>query len=107
MTASWSIAVRLRFFSLPFLLVALCAVAVPSRAANPKVTLQIDKATVVEAVDRLSKAAGVPLDLSGDVPKGTEQATFEWKEATFAEAMRQVCEKFLLLPQRGQNGGYV
>src|SRR5262249_12446416 len=100
-----------RFFLLIGLLVLLTAAGLPAAATNPKVSLQVENATAAEAAAALSKAARVPGGLglpvtppARDRERLQERGTFDWREATFAGALRQLCERYDLVPGRGPSG---
>src|SRR5688572_21367228 len=88
------------------LVLALALCCASARAANPKVTLRLENVTAAEAIEQLSSASAVFLELSGEVPKGPERASFDWKDVTLATAMRQLCERFKIQPRRRWEGGY-
>lgn len=97
---------RFRVISPLCLAAALTCCGLSARAANPKVSLKIENVTAEEAVARLSAAAGVPLQIQGQVPKGAERATFDWTEVPLGTAMRQLCERFQVQPRKRWEGGY-
>jgi len=102
---------------LPLLLslVALAA-AVRAGADNPRITLRLERATVAEIAAALSKAAGVPVSLYGEVQDPGEQppaieglerkTSVDWKALPLADALRDLCKKYPLQPTRSQGGGY-
>lgn len=78
-----------------------------SRADNPRVTLTPGTYTAAEAVDTLSRASGVPLQLSVPAPRPgqpisesqrllQEPQKLEWQEMAFARALRLICERYKL-----------
>jgi hypothetical protein len=69
----------------------LCA---PAWAENPRISLKVENATAAEAVAQLSKAAGIPIDISSRQPGEEERASFDWTNTTFARALRQLCERY-------------
>src|SRR5262245_62152683 len=89
-----------------FLLVvlALAGPRRPARPENPKPSLKLENVTAVEAVAALSKAAGIPVEIL-PLPAGGPEAlpaelhknvSFDWSSATFAAALRQLCERYSL-----------
>lgn len=101
-----------------WILVGLCLAmaALPVRGAGGPVTLSLDNVTAAEAVEALGKAAGVPVQLApgnrgegGKAPGGqdrAERASFSWAGLSFGKALRQVCQKYGLMPNRA-SGAYV
>ena len=99
------------------ILLLLTAVAVPAFAANPIVKMHLEEANASEAAKALAKAADVEVELYTDqFPPGAprpkvaqleERYTFSWQNISFARALRQLCQKFSLMPGRKQGGGYV
>src|SRR5689334_15478997 len=102
----------------PSLLALLLFAGIPltARAANPRVSLKVEKATAREAAAALSKASGVPLEirpyptLPGRtlpmLPDLNERATFDWTDVTFARALRDLSERYHL-GGRASAGGWV
>lgn len=93
---------------------AAIALVLPSQAANPKITLSLTGATAEEAVARLAKAADVPVQLHN--PDGSPAARqqqdavlmqrqdFDWKNVTFAAALRDLTKRYSLRPGKRSNG---
>lgn len=99
---------RLRVLG-PLLLLAALACR-PAAAVNPKLMLKLQDVPVAEAVKQLSQASGVSVTLNessgqrgGNAPRDQKQS-FDWNGVTFANALRQVCAKYLLQPNRGPVG---
>jgi len=93
------------------LLVLVVAAARPAAAANPKLMLKLQDVSVAEAVRQLSQASGVSVTLHD--PPGNQRGanaardqklSFDWNGVSFANALRQVCDKYLLQPNRGPVG---
>ena len=88
----------------------------PARAANPKLTLTVQNATLAQAVEALGRAAGVKLTAyqPGARPNAPEvapapatnepRASFEWKGSTLARAMRDIAAQFHVRPGRTPDG---
>lgn len=82
----------------------------PAAAANPKLMLKLQDVSAAEAVKQLSQAAGVSVTLHEPAgqqaanPARDQKLSFDWNGVTFANALRQVCDKFLLQPNRGPVG---
>ncbi len=74
----------------------------PARADNPKIALKIQDAPLSEALKKLGEASGIPLDLSAG-HLASERVTFDWSNATLGRALRDLCARFNLQPNR--NGG--
>src|SRR5262249_6410510 len=100
-----------RLFLLPGFAALLLTAILPARAENPKVSLKVEGATAAEAAAALGQAARIPIELS--LPPTTparererllERDTFDWRAATFAAALRQLCERYDLAPGRGPSG---
>jgi len=100
---------RQRVLGLLLLLAALASR--PAAAANPKLMVKLQDVPVAEAVKQLSQASGVSVTLHD--PPGQpgaanavreQKQSFDWNGITFANALRQVCEKYLLQPNRGPVG---
>lgn len=93
---------------LSFLALVLALLVAPAAAENPKVSLKVQNATAMEAAEQLSKAASVKLEVrAGRAQGGVEdRASFNWSSATFARALRELCEKFGLRPNRRPDGAY-
>ncbi len=94
------------------------ALAIPTRADNPKLAIKVEKATAAEAAAALSKAAGVRVRLffqpeapnakpAEEPPEYRERSDFDWTGVTFARALRQLCEKYGLRPWRQPGGDYL
>src|SRR5437870_4442617 len=90
-----------------FLLPALATLALPAAAANPRISLKVENATCAEAAAALGKAAGIPVELyrppqqeGAPAPKPNpvldEKASFDWTNIRFAQALRQLCERYHL-----------
>jgi len=90
-----------------WLMVGLMLAAVaPAEAANPKITLKLDNVRLDEAVKQLATASGVTLSLpEGNRPgRGEMASSFDWKDITFAKALRELCVRFMLQPNRNASG---
>jgi hypothetical protein len=99
---------RLHVFGSLLLLAAVTAR--PAAAANPKLMLKLQDVPVAEAVKQLSQASGVsvilndPSNQRGGNAQRDQKQSFDWNGVTFANALRQVCTKYLLQPNRGPVG---
>lgn len=100
---------RLRTLASLFVLAAV--VSRPAAAANPKLKLKLQDVSVAEAVKQLSEASGVSVTLhdppgqqGGGNAARDQKLSFDWNGVTFANALRQVCEKYLMQPNRGPVG---
>jgi hypothetical protein len=91
---------KLKWMGLILLVAAACAAWGESR----RVSVKLERVAPQEAVRRLSEAAGVPLELAPPAPEGS--LSFDWKDVTFAEALRQLCAKATLRVSR-KAGGFV
>src|SRR5438874_2296388 len=108
---------RSRVLPLLIVVATLLTLAAPCRADNPPVSLKVENATCAEATAQLSKAAGVSVQLyTTNLPPGAQvqpnpdlekKASFDWSHATFAQALRQLCEHYNLRPGRQMGGGYL
>lgn len=82
----------------------------PVQAANPKITLSLQNVTASEAVRKLAEAAGVSVSLHDAARAGAgrngapETASFQWKDVTFANALRELARQFMLQPNRSGSG---
>ncbi len=93
------------------------AIAAPALAANPILKVHLEEANALEAAKALAKAADVEVDLYTEqippgaqrpkVPQLEERYSFSWNNISFARALRQLCQKYNLMPGRKQGGGYV
>src|SRR5690242_5413998 len=88
----------------------LAVIQTPARAANPKVSLKVENATAAEAANALSQASGIAVELASSpggalVPAPDQKASFDWTGVPFARALRQLCEQYVLLPNR-RGAGY-
>lgn len=87
------------------LIVAVCPAA---RGQNPRITLRLDNVSPEQAVAALAKTSGIPVQLQID-PRQTDwlpqsRVSFNWRSVTFAEALRQIADRFRLEPtQRAPN----
>lgn len=86
--------------------------ALPAPAQTRRVTLKLDQVTEDTAVRKLGEAAGYSLDVAVPLippaavkPATPERASFEWKGVPFADALRQLCARYNLMPTR-RPGGY-
>ena len=81
----------------------------PVRAENPKVSLKVKDATFSQAMETLSAASGLKLELArrpqrpeevaDPLPPGLEaRASFDWTDTRFATALRQLCTRYNLTP---------
>lgn len=97
-----------------FGLAVLSLACVRGHAEQARVTVKLRGVTAAEAVKALVEKTGAPVRLySADLPPnrpvdGAElrRADFDWSGLTFAQALRQVCERYQLRPSRGV-GGYL
>lgn len=91
---------------------ALCFLAPgEAHAQNPKLTLKLSEVTCQEALEALSKAAGTMVQLYEPTlppnfprrppnPVLAERASFNWEGVTFANALRALCARYHLRPNR-------
>lgn len=95
--------------------VMVLTLSAPVRADNPRVALKLESATFAEAAAALSKASGLTLELHRRVQGGApapppaileERSSFNWADVRFAQALRELCERYELNPSR-QADGYV
>src|SRR5262249_31614507 len=95
--------------------VALGALAAPGAAQNPRLSLKLENLTAADAAARLGEAAGVSLNLAGGGQAGApapgaarlqERASFDWTGVTFAQALRQLCERYGLRVGFRNSAGY-
>ncbi len=86
-----------------------------ARAQNPKVTLKLSEVTCQEALEALSKATGAMVQLYEPTlppnfprrplnPVLAERASFNWEGVTFANALRALCARYNLRPNRRGSG---
>ncbi|HEU4753867.1 MAG TPA: hypothetical protein VFU47_12235, partial [Armatimonadota bacterium] len=91
------------------LVAVLAGLAGPAAGAdNPRVSLKVQDATAVEAADQLGKAAGLEIRAAQPPQDGNrpQRASFDWSATTLGRAMRELCDRFGLRPNRQVNGGY-
>ncbi|MFN3648334.1 MAG: hypothetical protein ACK47B_02035 [Armatimonadota bacterium] len=76
-------------------------------AEAARLGIRVENATAPEAIRRLSEASGVRLTLPAyaqplGMPQGAlaERASFDWSAATFNRALRELCARYGLRPQR-------
>jgi hypothetical protein len=86
--------------------------ALPGLGVNPRVSLRVENATASEAGAALGRAAGVWVEVVRPAGEGKglilqERATFDWDDATFGQALRQLCERYGLHPTSHPGGGYL
>ena len=99
----------------PLVLLLSAALVRSAGAANPKITLNLEAVTAREAVAALSKAAGIPIQFYTPPPgiplqpqpALEEKATFDWKAVPFAQALRQLAQKYHLTPQPIPGPAYI
>ena len=90
-------------------IVALAMCCGAARAENPQVSLKLENVTVAQACQRLQEAAHITVE-PGNIAVGDNtmvKASFNWTDTSFAGALRQLCQKFSLRPQKKAEGGYV
>src|SRR5205085_6394518 len=93
-----------------WLSILVLALALPARAQNPRLSLRLEKVTAAEAADRLAAAAGVRVDLPAARQPGggtaglQERTDFDWRDATLARALRELCERCSLASYRSVTG---
>src|SRR5262245_47947934 len=85
-------------------------------AENPRISLKVENANLMEAAAALSQAAGTRVEYyTPELAAGgravlpwalEEKASFDWTDATLARALRQLCEKYSLRPNQRPGGGY-
>ncbi|HTE18725.1 MAG TPA: hypothetical protein VK689_10140, partial [Armatimonadota bacterium] len=102
--------------SIVFMLVA-AALLAPARARGSRLNLKLDQVTCQEAALALQRASGVAIEIQpweySDIPGAVdpplvplaERASFDWSASTFAEAFRQLADRYRLRPQP-QRGGF-
>ena len=85
---------------------------------NPRISLDLKGVSALEAVAALSEAADIPVRLpldsklakirgvGGTPPNLLERAEFCWVEHTFAQAVRDLCERYQLLASQYVDGHY-
>lgn len=71
----------------------------PARADNPKVAVKVQDVPLGEALKKLTEATGIPIDLSAG-HLAAERVTFDWSSATLGRALRDLCARFNLQPNR-------
>jgi hypothetical protein len=95
-----------------WLLILLAGAPRALRADNPRVSVQLENATVAEAAAALTRAAGIPVELDpalAGAPAAAALAAkgrFSWKNVSFGDALRDLCERCGLRPDR-RTGGYL
>lgn len=83
----------------------------PAPADNPKLTLNVQDATAMQAAAQLSRASGVPVQIQmPNLPTGVslpstyraleEKASFKWNGVTFATALRELKARYRLQVSR-------
>jgi len=96
-----------------FTALASWVVAGPAHAENPKISLNLEEVTAVEAAAALSNAARVPLDFPGYQPsirqsrqyeQLKERASWRWQDVTLARALRELAERYSLSVTRSGQG---
>ena len=96
-------------------LLFLLALATPGLALNPKITRTLDRVTAAEAAAILTETTGVSVrvqKLFGPPPPAAavqrleEQASFDWRGKTLADALRDLADRYGLHVQRA-GGGYL
>ena len=81
--------------------------APPARAENPKVSLKLENVTAAEAIAALAKASKAALSLSGSGGRLAKKSSFDWQGVSLARAMRELCRRYQLRPNRDyRSGGY-
>lgn len=78
----------------------------PAYADNPKISLKIQDMPASEVVKKLSEATGQPIELSANT-LAMEKMTFDWSSATLGRALRDLCTKLNLQPNKKPGGGYM
>lgn len=107
----------MRRVSALLLLLIAAALVVPVAASAPHLSLKLEKVTCQEAVLALQRASGVPIELkpweSSGIPGAIEpsnqtleeRASFDWSNASFARAFRELADRYRLRPEP-QRGGF-
>ncbi len=107
---------RLASHLIQLVVVGLLAASVTTATAhNPRIDLKLENVTLRETVERLSSASGVPVTLPGDSEadpaapgaQAEPKASFDWRGASFATALRELCARFQLTPNRNPAGYFL
>ena len=76
-----------------------------AQAENPKISLKVVDMPTGEVIKKLSEAVGQPIELSAG-HLAPEKVTFDWSSATLGRALRDLCNKHNLQPNKKPGGGY-
>lgn len=102
-----------------WLMVLLLGVLAPGWGQSPKVSLRLEEVTCREAAAALSLATGIPIEIRAwilsDIPRAVEpplidlneRASFDWRETTYARALRELADRYRLRPEPGYGGGHI
>src|SRR5687768_964584 len=78
--------------------------ALPGRGASPRINLSLQQVTLPEAADALSRASGVNIQAGSEQslpdPFNSQRETFEWRQITLSNALRDLCSRFDLSARR-------